>query len=157
MSPVLRIIQAADFERVLGTRPCSRTAHFALHHLAQVPVPARKPAAHMGNSPLVQALNTDLSTAPVPVNPKPVDDYPFGQWLGYVVPKRHAKRACTRNLLKRQIRAVFEGYAAGLAPGLWVVRLRLPFAPAQFVSASSAQLRVAAQAELQGLLGKAAT
>ena len=36
-------------------------------------------------------------------------------WVGAVVPKRHARRAVTRSLLKRQIRGAFERHAAALA------------------------------------------
>ena len=77
------------------------------------------------------------------------------RWLGCIVPKRHAKRAVTRNLLKRQVRAAMERHAAGLAAGLWLVRLRVPFAPAAFPSAASSALRAAARAELDGLLQRA--
>ncbi len=80
---------------------------------------------------------------------------PTGAWLGYVVPKRHAKRAVTRGLLKRQIRAVF-GDLPDLPPGLWVVRLRMPFDRKQFPSASSDALRAAARAELLQLTRKLA-
>jgi len=86
------------------------------------------------------------------VLPQLVDDLPAGHWLGYVVPKRHARRAVTRNLLKRQIRSVFERHAQNLPGGLWLVRLKTPFAPAEFVSARSRALAVAARAELEGLL-----
>jgi ribonuclease P protein component len=58
-----------------------------------------------------------------------------------VVPKRHARRAVTRCLLKRQIRAVVSGHADALARGLWVVRLRAPFDRAGFVSARAANAR----------------
>ena len=59
-----------------------------------------------------------------------------GLWLGCVVPKRHARRAVTRSLLKRQIRGAFDRHAAALAGGLWLVRLRAPFRrPTEFVSA----------------------
>ncbi len=68
-----------------------------------------------------------------------------------VVPKRHARRAVTRNLLKRQIRVVFAGQESALAAGLWLVRLRRPFAP-QYVSARSPALADAARAELEQLL-----
>lgn len=78
-----------------------------------------------------------------------------GRWLGYVVPKRHARRAVTRTLLKRQIRAVFADLP-GLPPGLWVVRLRMPFDRKQFPSASSEALREAARAELLHLVRKLA-
>ncbi len=88
---------------------------------------------------------------------EPVDDLPAGHWLGCVVPKRHAKRAVTRNLLKRQIRQVFAVHAAGLPPGQWLVRLRSPFPVAQFVSAKSEALARAARGELEQLLARAGT
>jgi ribonuclease P protein component len=73
-------------------------------------------------------------------------------WLGWVVPKRHARRAVTRTLLKRQIRVAFERHAAALPGGLWLVRLRAPFAPTEFISARSALLAAAARTELDRLL-----
>lgn len=76
--------------------------------------------------------------------------------MGCVVPKRHAKRAVTRNLLKRQIRAVFGELAGRLAPGLWLVRLKAPFSPTEFISARSPRLAAAARSELQQLLTRAA-
>ena len=85
-----------------------------------------------------------------------MDDLPDRIWLGAVVPKRHARRALTRSLLKRQIRAAVERHAGGLAPGLWVVRLRAPFDRSRFTSAASDALRSAARQELDGLLARAA-
>ncbi|GAP37839.1 ribonuclease P protein component [Piscinibacter sakaiensis] len=87
---------------------------------------------------------------------------PTGGWLGMVVPKRHAKRSVTRNLVKRQIRAVFDDVglagerAAGLRPGLWVVRLRAPIDRSRFPSAASDALRRAMRDELAGMLRQAA-
>ncbi|WP_189493098.1 ribonuclease P protein component [Formosimonas limnophila] len=48
---------------------------------------------------------------------------PWAQ-LGLVIPKKLAKRAVTRNTLKRLSREHFRLRADGLADGLWVVRLR---------------------------------
>jgi ribonuclease P protein component len=48
---------------------------------------------------------------------------PWAQ-LGLVVPKKMAKRAVTRNTLKRLSREHFRLHAAALTHGLWVVRLR---------------------------------
>jgi len=80
---------------------------------------------------------------------------PEGCWLGSVVPKRLARRAVTRNLVKRQIRAAFSvGAAGGLPPGLWVVRLRAPIDRKAFPSASSDALRRVLHAELERLIGK---
>lgn len=100
-----------------------------------------------------------MSTGDAQNHPQLVDDavphLPAAAWLGYVVPKRHARRAVTRTLLKRQIRQVF-GTLPALPPGLWVVRLRLPFDRKQFPSASSDALRTAAREELQSLIRKIA-
>ncbi len=76
-----------------------------------------------------------------------------GSWLGCVVPKRHARRAVTRTLLKRQIRSAAA--EAELAPGLWVIRLRAGFDRVAFPSAASNALQTAARGELDSLLAKA--
>lgn len=84
-----------------------------------------------------------------------------GLRLGALLPKRFAKRAVTRNLMRRQI------YAAGFAclPQLQVaaqqaqepqcldlvLRLRKTFAVAEFSSASSQQLKNTARGELDAL------
>lgn len=143
-----RIVRSADFERVLGTPSRARSSHFAVHHVAAEPsLPAYR----------LSTAEADLSTAVAPPVHKPVDEKLVqGCWLGTVVPKRHARRAVTRNLFKRQIRAVFETGAAALPPGLWVVRLRAPFDRKQFVSASSDALRCAARAELTQLVSRVA-
>ena len=73
-----------------------------------------------------------------------------------MVPKRHARRAVTRSLLKRQIRAAAARHGGALAAGLWVVRLRAPFDRAEFSSAASAALQRAARAELDSVLTRAA-
>ena len=77
-------------------------------------------------------------------------------WIGAVVPKRHARRAVTRTLLKRQIYAAAERHRDRLGPGLWIVRLRSPFDPKRFVSAASEALRRDASEELESLLEAAA-
>jgi ribonuclease P protein component len=83
-----------------------------------------------------------------------VDD--DGRWLGLVVPKRHARRAVTRTLIKRQIRDVAAHCGERLAAGIWVVRLRLPFDPARFPSAASDALKLEARGELVRLFERAA-
>lgn len=81
---------------------------------------------------------------------------PERRWLGAVVPKRHARRAVTRSLLKRQIYAAAERHRDRLGEGVWIVRLRAPFDRAHFTSASSAALRVSARTELESLFGSVA-
>ena len=85
-----------------------------------------------------------------------MDEFPEGRWIGCVVPKRHARRAVTRSLLKRQIRGAFCRHAGALPVGMWLVRLRAPFASSEFVSARSAALAAAARDELDRLLARAA-
>ena len=142
-----RLVQSADFQRLLATPMRSRSAHFAVHHVAARPsLPSRR---------VVHPSSTELSTAEGPPRPSPVDNVPGGHWLGSVIPKRHARRSVTRNLLRRQIRAVMADQLDQLPPGLWLVRLRSPFAREDFPSAASDALRQAAQAELRLLLQRA--
>lgn len=90
---------------------------------------------------------------PVPKAPSPSQTL----WFGAVVPKRHARRAVTRTLLKRQMRnAVADQQRCGLTAGLWVVRLRAPFDRVQFPSAASPALCTAAREELAEVLAAAA-
>lgn len=79
-----------------------------------------------------------------------------GQWLGLVVPKRHARRSVTRTLLKRQMRAAMAEGAGALPPGLWVLRLKSGFDARSFPSAASEALRRSARAELRLLIERAA-
>lgn len=146
-----RLVRSVDFERVLAAPTRARSAHFAVHHLRSLP---SRPKAAKSSEP------AKLSTGDAPPSGISVDDLsshaaPDQLWLGAVVPKRHARRAVTRSLLKRQIRAAVCRQP-GLPCGLWVVRLRAGFAREQFRSAASDALREAARAELDALLADAA-
>ena len=146
--PLGRIVQAVDFERVLNAPSRARSPHFVVHHLPACP--QRRLAK--ADAPLVPELSTDTAPAWRTV----VDNSPPDrQWLGVVVPKRHAKRAVTRALIKRQMRAAVARHAAGLPHGLWVLRLRSPFDPKQFPSARSEALRAAVRTELDAVLQRA--
>ena len=143
--------QPVDFQRVLGSAPSARSPHFSVHHaLGRPALPARA---------LKVRSSTELSTGDAPTCPLLVDDRPAeglpGRWLGLVVPKRHAKRAVTRTLIKRQMRCVMHQAGPQLLPGLWVLRLRAPFDKSQFISAASAPLRAAVRQELAALVAKA--
>jgi len=123
------------------------------------------------HAPVTASLSTELSTASSGAPGAGVDDVhgaaldamvetptPAGglaRWLGLVVPKRHARRAVTRTLVKRQIRQVAAACAPQLEPGLWVVRQRNPFDVKQFPSAASDALKQAARAELRALFERA--
>ncbi len=165
-----RILRSADFERVLAKPPRARSAHFAAHHLAAVPSLPAKPARRGA----VEVAAAELSTGHARSCPPPVDDLPGdaalpvastvpaqpdGCWLGMVVPKKHARRAVTRNLIKRQMRAVADALAADpatpLPAGLWVLRLKAPFDRQRFASPASQALRDETRAELLQLLQRA--
>ena len=139
-----RLDHKVDFERLLASRSRLRSAHFALHHVAGRPAAPKKPAR--------LPLTTELSTAPVGNRDEPVDNLVSAHWLGCVVPKRQARRAVTRSLIKRQMRSVFEKHAATLPSGLWLLRLSQGFPVAEFVSARSEALTRAVRTELDQLL-----
>ncbi|WP_198970904.1 ribonuclease P protein component [Xylophilus sp. ASV27] len=125
-----RLKTRPQFQAVLAGGIVSRTPHFALHRLVPgAPVDAA-------------ALATPLFA--------PQDDV----WLGALVPKRWARRAVTRNAIKRQIYAVGGQAGEHLPRAAYVVRLRSTFDRARFVSASSDALKRAVRAELQQLLGR---
>ena len=75
--------------------------------------------------------------------------------VGALVPKRWAKRAVTRNTIKRQIYHVSLFFGPQLSPGAHVVRLRSAFDSKLFPSATSAPLRAAVRQELINLFGQA--
>jgi ribonuclease P protein component len=142
--PVRKLVRSADFERVLGAPSRARSTHFAVHHLASAPSRPRP---------------SKLSTDHAPVAGKPVDNSlaeAGSLWLGTVVPKRLARRAVTRNLVKRQMRAAVLRHASQLPRGLWVLRLRSAFGTDRFPSAASTALQSALREELESVLQRAA-
>jgi ribonuclease P protein component len=119
-----RIRQRAQFDAAMSGPPVAKTAHFALH------------------------LAKSHGAGGVP------DLFPGGgAWLGVLVPKRWARRAVTRNTLRRQIYAVARELSAGLPQLPMVVRLRSGFSRSDFPSATSDPLRREARAELLSLFG----
>ncbi|MDI9331766.1 MAG: ribonuclease P protein component [Alphaproteobacteria bacterium] len=80
-----------------------------------------------------------------------------GVWcIGAVIPKRWAKRAVTRNAIRRQIYQAWSDWHDRLPFGTHVVRLRHAFAPAKFTSATSVHLRQAVRQELNQLFAQRA-
>lgn len=106
--------------------PVTKTPHFALHRVAL--------DAHVEGAPLF-----------------PVAD----AWLGVLLPKRWARRAVTRNAIRRQIYEVERHLPEALPQAAWVVRLRSEFSRKQFVSATSDALKRTVRAELEQLLARA--
>jgi ribonuclease P protein component len=79
--------------------------------------------------------------------------FPEGDtWMGAMVPKRWAKRAVTRNAIKRQIYTVSNHLEPALPFAAFLVRLRREFSRQTFSSASSDALKEAVRAELLVLM-----
>ena len=78
-----------------------------------------------------------------------------GVWLGAMVPKRWARRAVTRNAIKRQIYSVSAEFEPRMDACAHVVRLRNAFDKAVFVSANSERLRNTVRLELHQLFARA--
>lgn len=110
-----------------------RSTHFVLH---------MAPLASLGAVP-------DADEKPVITRPAAMAT------IGVICPKRWAKRAVTRNTIKRQIYAVSSELAALLPPSYLVIRLASDFTREQFKSATSTALKAAVRKELLILLGKA--
>lgn len=100
------------------------------------------------------ARNVTSATPCVSSEPQPVLFNAHGVWLGAMVPKRWAKRAVTRNLIKRQIYSVASSFETRLPQAAHVVRLRAGFDRKQFTSASSDQLKTAVRSEIELLFSK---
>jgi ribonuclease P protein component len=131
---VQRLKSKEQYQAVLAGTTVARTAHFAMHSsatdmLAQKPAHATRPPSAL------------FSTN--------------GVWLGAMVPKRWAKRAATRNLIKRQIYSVASRYEPRLPLAAHVVRLRAGFDRQQFVSAASDQLKKTVRIEIELLFNTA--
>lgn len=109
--------------------PVAKTPHFALHRAS------------------LDSLHEGRRLFPV------VDT-----WVGVLLPKRWAKRAVTRNAIRRQIyeTARLRAQTVGLPEAALVVRLRAAFHRQVFVSATSEALKRAVRAELEQLYAQLA-
>jgi len=122
---------------VLAGSTVARTAHFALHRVA-LDGPA------VSNETMLSAMTSNSVL------------FALGDvWLGAMVAKRWAKRAVTRNAIKRQVYGVSADFEVMLPVAAHVVRLRAAFDPKQFVSATSEALKMAVRLELQQLFVRA--
>lgn len=120
-----RLQTRPQFQAALAGRILSKTSHFVLHCCE---LDATRPEELPNSfSPLF-----------------PVRDV----WLGAMVPKRWARRAVTRNAIKRQVYNISSSVESSLGQCAHVVRLRAGFDKKQFVSASSDVLKAAVRSEL---------
>jgi ribonuclease P protein component len=142
----------------------ARTAHFALHRVmleSPHPVPSSVPDS-LVDSPADGLLARAGIASPVMAQQKP-QTAPFTKplfdaedvWIGAMVPKRWAKRAVTRNAIKRQIYNVGALAESSLKAAAHVVRLRAGFDKAAYPSATSDALKAAVRQELVQLFARA--
>ena len=126
----------------------ARTVHFALHRLTPGPTDRVEPATQR---PCPSAAAPGASKEVSPASAFQVDS----AWIGALVPKRWAKRAVTRNLIKRQIYTMTPNNPLVLQVAAHVVRLRAGFGKAQYPSAASTALKAAVRQELDQLFALA--
>ena len=127
-----RLQTRPQFQAVLAGAIVARTMHFALHRNA------------------LDVMNMQTVVSKTHDSPElfPLQDI----WLGAMVPKRWAKRAVTRNAIKRLIYTVSNDFSPRVSDTGWVVRLRRDFSRKEFVSASSEALKQLVRSEVQVLL-----
>lgn len=126
---VRRLQSRPQFQAVLAGQIVAKTRHFAMHCKVIDAAPAG-----------VLPIDLTLSL------------FEAGVWLGAMTPKRWAKRAVTRNAIKRQIYAVGACLNSSCVPAAYLVRLRQEFSRQSFPSASSKALQAAVRLELVELL-----
>jgi ribonuclease P protein component len=136
--------RAAAVAVLLAAPSLARTEHFSLH------AAPREPVAQ------------ELPTEAAPDRNESVDNQvsrsrPAGPWpaLTLVVPKRHARRAVTRNLIKRQMREAVRRHRADMTEMALLLRQRSAFSPRLYPSAASDALRDAVRCELDALFERA--
>jgi ribonuclease P protein component len=132
LSAVERLKQWSEFQAVMSAGSVAKTPHFVLHQWQ--PCANTSPGSGFEQTPTLFVDGVLM--------------------MGALTPKRWAKRAVTRNLIRRQIHAVSQEFENDLSPTAYVVRLRAPFSPQLFVSASSDALKQAVREELKQLFGK---
>lgn len=109
-----------------------KTSHFALHQLRTRVEPA---------------------TGPEPEKAQVLFAFASSRW-GILIPKRWARRAVTRNLIRRQVRQLVHASEKALPASDYVLRLKTAFDAKCFRSAASSELKQAVRLELQQLFAK---
>jgi ribonuclease P protein component len=128
-----RLKTQPQFQALLACKPLARTEHFVMHRM-------------------------DLPMSSELVGPLVAPDQPFarggGLWVGAMVPKRWARRAVTRNLIKRQIYSIATQQLDPSGNAAYLVRLRTAYDRVQFRSAASDALRTAVRQEIEQLFAR---
>lgn len=128
-----RLKTRPQFQAVLAGSTVARTAHFASHRAAlETSVRVVEKQSFHSETDLALFAERDV-------------------WVGAMVPKRWAKRAVTRNAIKRQIFTVSALFESALPIAAHVVRLRAGFDKSLFISATSDVFKAAVRQELNQL------
>lgn len=130
-----RLQTRAQFDAVLGHRALASTEHFALHC---------SDSLDALTEPMPLSEQSDLLSTPLAGLKQSA--------IGAMVPKRWARRAVTRNLIRRQIYSLAQHHLPHQPAQAYVVRLRRSFSNQRFVAASSELLRQAVREQLLALL-----
>ena len=125
-----RLQTRPQFQAVLNAPAVAKSAHFVMHRLDTKLQPSESSAQTLHALPL----------------------FDNAVWLGAMIPKRWAKRAVTRNALKRQVYVVGASLERQFSCAAYLVRLRAEFSRQLFQSASSESLKTAARLELVDLI-----
>ena len=128
-----RLQTRAQFLAVLNSNTLARSRHFALHSHAFT---SQTVTASPGEA--VKTVFVDRSLQ-----------------VGAMSPKKWAKRAVTRNVVKRQVFSKFAEVAHAIPEAAYVVRLRAAFDKTHFPSAASLALKAAIREELTAIFKSA--
>lgn len=121
----------------------ARSEHFALHR-SELP---------LRSDSVAEANESGQETKDMLSEPRSQPLFPvLDLWMGAMVPKRWAKRAVTRNAIKRQIYTVSAVFSPQHRQAAFVVRLRRDFSRKVYLSASSDQLKQVVRTELLSLM-----
>jgi ribonuclease P protein component len=120
-----RLKTRPQFQAVLAGLLVAKTQHFAIHRV-------ELDAGGLSDSPALFPVRAT--------------------WLGAMTPKRWAKRAVTRNAIKRQIYTVSASLTKPIPQAAFLVRLRREFSRKDFPSATSTALKEAVRTELLVLM-----
>ena len=142
-----RLKTRAQFQAVLAGATVARSEHFALHR-SRLPIGGHDVAGKVTPEVVVKTAVKDAKSQQL----FPVIDL----WIGAMVPKRWAKRAVTRNAIKRQIYTVSADFSPTQRQAAFVVRLRRDFSRKIYLSASSDFLKQAVRIELMALMQEGA-
>ncbi|WP_210543192.1 ribonuclease P protein component [Rhodoferax sp. PAMC 29310] len=132
-----RLKTRSQFQAALSGGTVARTTHFALHRAGLDQPTTAAPITRSALAPKLALFDVQ------------------GVWLAAMVPKRWAKRAVTRNTIRRQIYCVSADFELALPDAAHVIRLRSDFDRTLFPSATSEKLKSTVRQELQQLFATA--